>query len=596
MQAALEEILQKKALTSLFQPIINMRSGAIIGYEGLIRGPRDSLLYSPVTLFAEAKQNGRTYELERLCWELHIQHFRLLGLPGKLFLNSSPYLLRRDFNSDTNTSDLMELITNGEHQNIVIELTEGDATNDYQQLRRAAREYRDLGVQIAIDDLGDAFSSLILWSELRPDYVKIDRYFIQNISTDPLKQQFVRSICEIAQQAQTMVVAEGIETVAELTTLRRLGVPYGQGYLLGRPQERPPRELGEGFASIFKTPFGTSLARALMRADKPITVRKVLRKAPTVEDTIATKTVYDQFQKNDQLDTLVLLRDGLPIGLLRRDRLFDLLARPFHRELYGNRPCRDILEHAPLIVDQQVSLHEVSQLIAGGASHHMTDGFIITRDGAYLGVGSSLELMREVSQLQLRAARYANPLTQLPGNVPINEHIDMLLDSGEPFAVCYGDLDNFKPFNDLYGYRKGDDVIQITAKLFLEHVDPDLDFVGHVGGDDFIVVFRSSDWEARCNRIIESLPLALRNIYSPEHLLQGGYTTENRQQVKVFHPLITISLGVVQVDRVQLYSGSLIAELATAAKANAKKMASNSLYIDRQEQASEPTAGSASRS
>ncbi|HLS43501.1 MAG TPA: GGDEF domain-containing protein, partial [Paenalcaligenes sp.] len=69
-----------------------------------------------------------------------------------------------------------------------------------------------------------------------------------------------------------------------------------------------------------------------------------------------------------------------------------------------------------------------------------------------------------------------------------------------------------------------------------------------------------------------------------------------RQQVKVFHPLITISLGVVQVDRVQLYSGSLIAELATAAKANAKKMASNSLYIDRQEQASEPTAGSASRS
>ena len=68
MQAALEEILQKKALTSLFQPIINMRSGAIIGYEGLIRGPRDSLLYSPVTLFAEAKQNGRTYELERLCW------------------------------------------------------------------------------------------------------------------------------------------------------------------------------------------------------------------------------------------------------------------------------------------------------------------------------------------------------------------------------------------------------------------------------------------------------------------------------------------------------------------------------------------------
>ena len=99
-------------------------------------------------------------------------------------------------------------------------------------------------VQLAIDDLGDAFSSLILWSELRPDYVKIDKYFVSGIGSDPLKLQFVRSICEIARQAQTMVIAEGIETASELIELRRLGVAYGQGYL-ATPQQYPPLELRE---------------------------------------------------------------------------------------------------------------------------------------------------------------------------------------------------------------------------------------------------------------------------------------------------------------------------------------------------------------
>ena len=315
--------------------------------------------------------------------------------------------------------------------------------------------------------------------------------------------------------------------------------------------------------------------------NQPVTVRRLLHKAPAVSEATATNVVYDRFQKDTDLDALVILRSGLPVGLLRRDKLFDRLARPFHRKLYGNRPCIDMLGYSPLIVDRNTSLHDLSQLIADGPAHYMTDGFIITHDGQYLGVGSSFELMREISQLQLRAARYANPLTQLPGNVPINEHIDLLLGGQQPFAVCYGDLDHFKPFNDLYGYRKGDEVIQLTAALFLEHSEPELDFVGHVGGDDFIIIFRSSDWESRCRRILEKLPLAFRHVYRSEHLEQGGYVTENRQLVREFHPLISLSLGVLHVHPEHLYSGGLIAEMASAAKSRAKQLSSNSLFIDR---------------
>src|SRR5690606_24644138 len=188
---------------------------------------------------------------------------------------------------------------------------------------------------------------------------------------------------------------------------------------------------------------------------------------------------------------------------------------------------------------------------------------------------------REITQMQIHAARYANPLTQLPGNVPINEHIEALLESESPFAVCYVDLDNFKPFNDLYSYRKGDEIIQITAKLLRECADADTDFVGPLGGDDFIVVFKSQDWLSRCQHVLDSFAGETAPFYRSEHVEAGGYVTENRQGIEVFHPLVSISLGVVKVSTALPYSSYQIAEFAALAKSEAKKIAGNSLFIER---------------
>ncbi|NDZ18992.1 hypothetical protein C7T35_21990 [Variovorax sp. WS11] len=102
-----------------------------------------------------------------------------------------------------------------------------------------------------------------------------------------------------------------------------------------------------------------------------------------------------------------------------------------------------------------------------------------------------------------KAARHANPLTLLPGNMPINVHIERLLVSGTEFVACYADLNNFKAFNDHYGYWRGDGLIRIAAELLSQNADPVHDFVGHIGGDDFIVLFQSEDWEGRCRHIVD---------------------------------------------------------------------------------------------
>jgi GGDEF domain-containing protein len=186
--------------------------------------------------------------------------------------------------------------------------------------------------------------------------------------------------------------------------------------------------------------------------------------------------------------------------------MIDHFARPYQRELYGKKSCSLFMDANPLIADHETSLQELSYTMVQSDAHHLFNGFIITEHGRYLGMGTGHDLMREITQMQINAARYANPLTQLPGNVPINEHIDRLLHSGSRFWVCYCDLDHFKPFNDVYGYRKGDDVIQLTGEMLSGHCDPNRDFIGHIGGDDFMILFQSEDWEARCQAMLDALP------------------------------------------------------------------------------------------
>jgi diguanylate cyclase (GGDEF)-like protein len=580
MLASFQKVLLDQALTPLYQPIVDLQSGSILGYEGLIRGPSDSPLHAPTRLFGIARLHGYTVELERICRKIHIDKFLALGLLGKLFLNMSPEALIMPAN-EMEASLLHPQAAGMSPNNIVIELTESEAASSYSLLRQAASDYRRFGLQIAIDDLGEGFSTLRLWSELRPEYVKIDKYFIQGMDKDAVKRQFVRSIAEMAQQSKSAIIAEGIETEAELEAVRSLGIRYGQGYLLARPAMVPVVTLPPATLRLLAP--STEGKRPLMNdAYKSVaTARKILRTVPAVIDSTRINNVYDIFQSQSELQVLAVLRENQPIGLIHRMRMLDRLARPYHRELYGNKPCSQFIENAPLIVDHQTSLQDLGYLFTEANPHHLSEGFIITEQGRFIGVGTGFDLIREITQMQIHAARYANPLTQLPGNVPINEHIETLLSGHAPFAVCYCDLDHFKAFNDLYSYRKGDEVIQITANLLREHMNPSADFVGHIGGDDFIVVFRSEDWRERCQRVLNQFHNATAHLYKPVHLEQGGYIADDRQGRAVFHRLISLSLGVIEVDTALPYSSYQVAEFAASAKSEAKKILGNSMFVER---------------
>ncbi|MDN2672086.1 GGDEF domain-containing protein [Janthinobacterium sp. SUN026] len=579
---ALHEILAGRKLSALFQPIIHMHSGDIIGYEGLIRGPSDSPLHAPMNLFKVARAHDLTLEVEHLCRQVVLERFAELQLPGKLFLNVSPecLLLRNARHGET-----LEYI---EHiginpDRVIIELTENQPTYDYELMREAVLHYRNMGFQIAIDDLGEGFSSLRLWSELRPEYVKIDMHFIQGINNDPVKLQFVRSIQEIAEKSGTLVIAEGIEAQTELLVLRDLGVAFGQGYHLGRPNAVPARALpAEVVQALGRNGVAVYPQRSSLEKNGA-SIRKLLHRVAAVSPEKNNNEVYDIFLKDPKLMIIPVVDDGVPLGLISRFEMIDHFARPYQRELYGKKSCSLFMDATPLIADHETSLQELSYTMVQSSAHHLFNGFIITEHGRYLGMGTGHDLMREITQMQINAARYANPLTQLPGNVPINEHIDRLLHSGSRFWVCYCDLDHFKPFNDVYGYRKGDDVIQLTGEILSSHCDPNRDFIGHIGGDDFMILFQSEDWEARCQAMLDDFAAAILAYYSTSDCERGGYISEDRQGKKVFYSLISLSLGVIKVEAHQYYTHHQIATQAAEAKKQAKKIHGNSLFLDRRQ-------------
>lgn len=584
----LHEIIGQRQLTALFQPIIQMQSGEIIGYEGLIRGPSDSPLHSPLNLFKVARECNLSVEVEHLCRRVTLERFAELKLPGNLFLNVSPECLVQQ--PDAKHGETLHYIheVGIDPKRVIIELTESQPTYDYDLLRAAVTHYRAMGFRIAIDDLGEGFSSLRLWSELRPEYVKIDMHFVQGINQDAIKLQFVRSIQEIAEKSGTIVIAEGIETDAELLLIRDLGVACGQGYKIARPHAQPATELSSDLRALLRQNGVAIYPHEAGRGHKTLTAFKLLRSVRAVSPEIHNNRIYEMFNSDPTLEVIPVVSNDVPIGLITRANLIDRFARPYLRELHGRKSCTLFMDANPMITDKNTALHALSQIIVDADRHHLFNGFIITDAGKYLGMGNAHDLMREITQMQISAARYANPLTLLPGNVPIDEHIDRLLENGTKFATCYVDLDHFKPYNDVYGYRKGDDILRLTGKILSGHCDPERDFVGHIGGDDFIILFQSEDWESRCQAILNAFSAVAPDFYSEEDREQGGYISEDRRGKKVFHTLVTMSLGVVKISPGQYGSHHQIAAAATEAKRQSKKIPGNSLFVDRRQRPALP--------
>jgi len=567
--AALElaDVIRESRITTLFQPIVDPRSRGICGFEALTRGPSDSWLHSPQNLFEAARRAGMKGDLDFLCMQSAFKRFVAARVSGQLFINVSPDTIYDDPNF---AAHFLEFARGAgmPMERCVIELTEESLLEDYARLRSALQSLRAAGCAIAIDDLGAGSSGLRTWSELKPDYVKIDRYFVSGIDADPTKLGFVRSMLDMGRAMGCRVIAEGVETERECRELVDLGLDRLQGHLFGRPTVVPVAAL---------QPI-ESLDRSVV-THTALCAEHIATYVPPVPPEMRVTEVAEILRDNPELLTLPVVQDGRPLGVVRRERLFDLLAKPLHPEIFNKRPVTAVMESPTLLIDGQLRLEQVSRLVTQKGRPRLTEEFVITKDGRYHGIGQTIDVLRLITEQQLQSAKHSNPLTLLPGNAAVRGCIDKLIDTRKRFIVAYFDLDSFKPYNDVYGYAQGDQVILHLAGLLKNHCSARLDFVGHVGGDDFVVVMRSADWRERVNTVLDRFAATVGEFYSTQHAGDGFMLAMDRDDRPRKFPLLTLSVSALDSETIGATSADAVAHLLTHVKKYAKQQAGNSFVL-----------------
>ena len=229
----LTEIIFNRQLWTAFQPIVELASRAVMGWEGLSRGPRGSDLELPLVLFARAARFGLTAELERSCRRQAFIDWEILGAPERLFLNTVPATVRDT--SFLGRGVLDYLGPRLSPHSVTLEITERQVIENLSLYREAMQAFTDLGFSFAIDDVGAGHSGLETVAVLRPSYLKIDMALVRDVHLKKVNQQVVKAILEMAAGLGATVIAEGIQTAEEAEAIAGLGVRFGQGYYLARP-------------------------------------------------------------------------------------------------------------------------------------------------------------------------------------------------------------------------------------------------------------------------------------------------------------------------------------------------------------------------
>ncbi len=228
------ELVIEGNIRSVYEPIVDVETRTVFGYEALARGPEGTELHSPMRLFAMATEQDLLFQLDCLCRKAGLDGARDLPGGAKLFLNVRPTTIHDpNFRAEAleRTLASCQLCPS----DVVFEISEQESIGNFSIFREVRDYYGNLGFKIALDDTGAGYASLEAVMELAPDFIKVDRAFVSRIDEDPARQGLLSALQSVAERLGAQIIGEGLDTLEELETLGRLGIAFGQGWLFGKP-------------------------------------------------------------------------------------------------------------------------------------------------------------------------------------------------------------------------------------------------------------------------------------------------------------------------------------------------------------------------
>jgi diguanylate cyclase (GGDEF)-like protein len=521
-----------------FQPIVHMRSGRCHGFEALLRGTERAGYADPTALLDAAADAGVLAELDAVLRSMAIDRFRARDgwRRAKLFLNV-------DFRVATPLTRAMP----GPDLTVNLDLGERFGANDDEAFTDAVERFRAAGCGVVLDGFGAGFAGLKRLYLAKPDYIKVDRFFIQSIARDPRRRTLAQHLVHLAHASGVLTVAVGVENDPDFYACRDLGFDFAQGFLLGQPE-----------VSASDLPELSEAALRINRADRRRTphsqrsLREAMDPLPALP-VASPKTALLAYFSGEKAPAVAPVVDehNRPLGLVRERDMKRFTYSRFGGELLRNKEVghnlADLVTRAPVC---EITT-PFEQIIEAFSAEAANDGIVLIDGGEYVGFLSPGAILRLVHEHNLARAADQNPLTRLPGNAAIVRQIQAVLeDTGSEHVLVYFDFDNFKPFNDAYGFRQGDRAILMFAdRLKALAANAGL-FVAHIGGDDFFLAqsgVAADEVAPRLRALVEAFRSDAETLYDAETRDAGQLVGKDRDGNPKVFPLLSVSAVALSV-------------------------------------------------
>ncbi|MCP5056019.1 MAG: EAL domain-containing protein [bacterium] len=230
-------------VSSVYEPIVDVTTKTVYGYEALVRGPEGSAFRSPLALFDAAEDEGLLFELDCLCRRAGLEGATEIQTGTALFLNVRPTSIHDPYFAPDELVHTLQR-TNLRPSDVVFEISEQESIENFDAFREVRDAYRALGFRFALDDTGAGYASLQAVIELEPEFIKVDRALVTGLDTDPARKALLQALQAVANTIGAKIIGEGLDRLEELEVLKELNISFGQGWLFGKPT--PLRAGSEG--------------------------------------------------------------------------------------------------------------------------------------------------------------------------------------------------------------------------------------------------------------------------------------------------------------------------------------------------------------
>lgn len=528
-----------------FQPIVSAHSGQCYGYEAVAQGFERLGFPTLAALTGYAFDLGRLGPLEMSLREKAVRDFaRFAGKGERLFLGIDPRGLASPEDAPRQTADLLARF--GLNPTAVcIGLAEsqdggGVAGSGLEAWRR--RSYL-----LALDRFGAGTAGLRMLYDQQPNLIRIDRAFTAGIHSDERKKLFVSTVVNLAHVLGITVIADGVGSEDEFRACKQIGCDLIQGAFVGAPAT----QVGAFTRSYSVISETNRRERRERRSDQRL-LREELTLLPALHVGDPMARVYQAFRANKEHGFLPIVDDRhQPTGIIREIDLRDVIYSRYGKDLLHNKALHrgllDFLRPCPTC-DINTEAERILEIFSQAVN---PPGILLVDDFEYVGVLSAASLLRVINEKNLALARDQNPLTRLPGNSSINDHITAALETpGSAWSFVYFDLDNFKPFNDRFGFRQGDRAILLFSELMRGALGGNRAFLGHIGGDDFFASFRDTpagDVRTRIEAALSAFRHDVESFYDPESRERGYIVGRGRDGALQQFPLLSCSAALIEI-------------------------------------------------